>query len=29
MIAEEVKGRDPKISWKIVGISRTPNKDMW
>jgi len=29
MIAEEVKGRDPKITWEIVGIYRAPNKDMW
>ena len=29
MIAVEVKGRDPKITWEIVGICRAPNKDMW
>jgi hypothetical protein len=28
MIAVEVQGRDPKITWEIVGIYRTPNKDM-
>jgi hypothetical protein len=29
MTAVEVKGRDPKITWEIVGICRAPNKDMW
>jgi hypothetical protein len=29
MIAAEVKGRDPKIAWEIVGICRAPNEDMW
>jgi hypothetical protein len=28
MIAVEVKGRDPKIKWEIVGIYRAPNEDM-
>jgi hypothetical protein len=28
MIAEEVKGRDPKITQEIVGSYRAPNKDM-
>jgi len=28
MIAVEVKGRDPKITWEIVGIYRAPN-NMW
>ena len=28
MIAAEVKGRDPKFTWEIVGIYRAPNKDM-
>ena len=27
-IAAEVKGRDPKITWEIVGIYRAPNEDM-
>ena len=26
MTAAEVKGRDPKITWEIVGIYRAPNK---
>jgi hypothetical protein len=25
MIAVEVKGRDPKITWEIAGIYRAPN----
>jgi hypothetical protein len=29
MIAEEVKGRDPKITREIVSIYRAPNEDMW
>ena len=29
MTAVEVKGRDPKNTWEIVGIYRAPNKDMW
>ena len=28
MTAVEVKGRDPKITWEIVGIYRAPNEDM-
>jgi len=28
MIAVEVKGKDPKIRWEIVGIYRAPNKEM-
>jgi len=28
MIAVEVKGKDPKITWEIVGIYRAPNEDM-
>ncbi|PNF40765.1 hypothetical protein B7P43_G17379 [Cryptotermes secundus] len=28
MIAVEVKGRDPKCTWEIVGIYRAPNEDM-
>jgi hypothetical protein len=28
MIAVEVKGRDPKFTWAIVGIYRAPNEDM-
>jgi hypothetical protein len=28
MIEVEVKVRDPKFTWKIVGIYRTPNEDM-
>jgi len=28
MIAIEVKGRDPKFIWEIVGIYRAPNYDM-
>jgi hypothetical protein len=27
-IAVEVKGRDPKVSWEIIGIYRAPNEDM-
>jgi hypothetical protein len=27
MIAIEVKGRDPKFTWEIVGIYRPPNDD--
>jgi hypothetical protein len=26
MTAVKVKGRDPKITWEIVGIYRAPNK---
>jgi len=28
MIAIEVKGRDPKFTWEIIGIYRAPNDDM-
>jgi hypothetical protein len=28
MIAVEVKGMDPKITWEILGIYRAPNEDM-
>jgi hypothetical protein len=28
MIAIEVRGRDPKSAWEIVGIYRAPNDDM-
>ena len=28
MIAVEVKGRDPKITWEILGIYRVLNEDM-
>lgn len=28
MIVVEVKGRDPKFTWKTVGIYRAPNEDM-
>jgi len=28
MIAVDVKGRDPKITWKIVRVYRAPNEDM-
>jgi hypothetical protein len=28
MIAVEVKGRDPKFSWEVVGIYRAPNEAM-
>jgi len=28
MIAIEVKSRDPKFTWEIVGIYRAPNDDM-
>ena len=28
MIAVEVKGRDPKFTWEIVGTYRAPNEDM-
>ena len=27
MIAVEVNGKDPKITWEIVGIYRAPNED--
>ena len=28
IIAVEVRGRDPKYTWEIVGIYRAPNEDM-
>jgi len=28
MIAVEIKGRDPKNTWEIVGIYRAPNEDL-
>jgi hypothetical protein len=28
MTTLEIKGRDPKIAWEIVGIYRVPNKNM-
>jgi hypothetical protein len=28
MIAVEVKGRDPKFTWEIIGTYRAPNEDM-
>ena len=28
MIAVELKGSDPKITWEIVGIYRAPNEDI-
>jgi hypothetical protein len=28
MLAVEVKGRNPKFTWKVVGIYRAPNEDM-
>jgi len=28
MVAVEVKGRDPKCTWEVVGIYRVPNEDM-
>jgi hypothetical protein len=28
MIAVEVKGKDPRCAWEIVGIYRAPNEDM-
>jgi hypothetical protein len=28
MIAGEVKDRDPKITWELVGIYRAPNEGM-
>jgi hypothetical protein len=28
MIAVEVKGRDPKFAWEIVGTYRAPSEDM-
>ena len=28
VVAVEVKGRNPKFTWEVVGIYRAPNKDM-
>ena len=28
MIAVEVKGRNPKFAWEMVGVYRAPNEDM-
>jgi hypothetical protein len=28
MIAVEIKGRNPKFTWEVVGIYRAPNEDM-
>jgi len=28
MIALEVKGRNPKFAWEVVGVCRAPNEDM-
>jgi len=28
MVAVEVKGRNPKFTWEVVGIYRAPNEDM-
>jgi len=28
ILAVEVKGSDPKCTWEIVGIYRTPNEDI-
>jgi hypothetical protein len=28
MIAVEVKGRDPKFTWEIIGLDRAPNEGM-
>jgi hypothetical protein len=28
MITVEVKGKDPKYLWEIIGIYRAPNEDM-
>ena len=28
MIAVEVKGRNPKFAWEVVGVYRAPNEDM-
>ena len=27
MIAVEIKGRNPKSTWEVVGIYRAPNED--
>jgi hypothetical protein len=28
VVAVEIKDRNPKFTWKVVGIYRTPNEDM-
>jgi hypothetical protein len=28
IIADEIKGMDPKCTWEIIGIYRAPNEDM-
>ena len=28
MVAVEVKGRNPKFTWEVVGIYRAPNEDL-
>jgi len=28
MLAVEVKGRNPKYNWEVVGMYRAPNEDM-
>jgi len=28
MVAVEVKGRNPKFTWEVIGIYRAPNEDM-
>jgi len=28
MVAAEVKDRNPKITWEVVGVYRAPNEDM-
>jgi len=28
IIAVEIKGSDPRCTWEIVGICRTPNEDI-
>jgi hypothetical protein len=28
MLAVEVKGRNPKFTWEVVGMYRAPNEDM-
>jgi hypothetical protein len=29
IIAVEVKGSDPRDTWEIVGVYRTPSEDIW
>jgi hypothetical protein len=28
MVAVEIKGRNPKFTWEVVGVYRAPNDDM-